>query len=76
MFRCKLFYAFSGRSKLLVLFQQTLIGILSAGQESRGFFLELLRFQIVGKDMMRWIGLMNNIRTCADEIVLNDIVYS
>ena len=27
-------------------------------------------------DMMRWIGLMNNIRTCADEIVLNDIVYS
>jgi hypothetical protein len=25
---------------------------------------------------MRWIGLMNNIRTCADEIVLNDIVYS
>ena len=27
-------------------------------------------------DMMRWIGLMNNIRGCADEIVLNDIVYS
>ena len=27
-------------------------------------------------DMMRWIGLMNNIRACADEIVLNDIVYS
>ena len=26
--------------------------------------------------MMRWIGLMNNIRACADEIVLNDIVYS
>ena len=25
---------------------------------------------------MRWIGLMNNIRACADEIVLNDIVYS
>ena len=23
-----------------------------------------------------WLGLMNNIRTCADEIVLNDIVYS
>ena len=27
-------------------------------------------------DMMRWIGLMNNIRACADEIVLNDIMYS
>ena len=27
-------------------------------------------------DMMRWIGLMNNVRACADEIVLNDIVYS
>ena len=28
------------------------------------------------EDMMRWVGLMNNIRACADEIVLNDIVYS
>ena len=27
-------------------------------------------------DMIRWIGLMNNIRACSDEIVLNDIVYS
>ena len=27
-------------------------------------------------DMMRWIGLMNNIRACVDEIVLNDIVCS
>ena len=32
--------------------------------------------QLKATDMMRWIGLMNNIRTCADEIVLNDIVYS
>ena len=32
--------------------------------------------ELKGKDMMRWIGLMNNIRACADEIVLNDIVYS
>ena len=31
---------------------------------------------IIVKDMMRWVGLMNNIRACADEIVLNDIVYS
>ena len=32
--------------------------------------------QLKATDMMRWIGLMNNIRACADEIVLNDIVYS
>ena len=49
MFQCKLFYVFSGRSKLPVLFQQTLIGILSAGQERCSVFLELFRFQIVGK---------------------------
>ena len=28
------------------------------------------------EDMMKWIGLMNNIRSCVDDIVLNDIVYS
>lgn len=27
-------------------------------------------------DIMKWVGLMNNIRACIDEIVLNDIVYS
>ena len=32
--------------------------------------------ELKATDMMRWIGVMNNIRTCADEIVLNDIVYS
>ena len=32
--------------------------------------------ELKGKDMMKWIRLMNNIRACADEIVLNDIVYS
>lgn len=32
--------------------------------------------QLKVEDMMRWVGLMNNIRACADEIVLNDIVYS
>ena len=30
--------------------------------------------QLKAEDMMRWVGLMNNIRACADEIVLNDIV--
>ena len=32
--------------------------------------------QLKVEDMMRWVGLMNNIRACADEIVLNDIVYA
>ncbi len=32
--------------------------------------------ELKAEDMMRWIGLMNNIRACADEIVLKDIVYS
>ena len=32
--------------------------------------------ELKAEDMMRWIGLMNNIRACADEIVLNEIVYS
>ena len=32
--------------------------------------------ELKATDMMRWIGLMNNIRACADEIVLNEIVYS
>ena len=29
--------------------------------------------QLKAEDMMKWVGLMNNIRACADEIVLNDI---
>lgn len=32
--------------------------------------------QLKAMDMMRWVGMMNNIRACVDEIVLNDIVYS
>ena len=32
--------------------------------------------ELKATDMMRWVGLMNNIRACVDEIVLNDIVYS
>lgn len=27
-------------------------------------------------DMMKWVGLMNNIRSTADEVVLNDLVYA
>ena len=32
--------------------------------------------QLKAEDIMKWVGLMNNIRACADEILLNDIVYS
>ena len=32
--------------------------------------------QLKATDMIRCIGIMNNIRSCVDEIVLNDIVYS
>ena len=32
--------------------------------------------QLKATDMMKWIEMMNNIRACVDEIVLNDIVYS
>ena len=27
------------------------------------------------QDQMKWFGLMNNIRNCAEEIVLETIVY-
>ena len=27
-------------------------------------------------DMMRWVGLMNNIRACAEEIVMSDLIYA
>ena len=27
------------------------------------------------QDQMKWVGLMNNIRNCAEEIVLETIVY-
>ena len=26
-------------------------------------------------DMMKWVGLMNNIRSVAEEVVLNDLIY-
>lgn len=27
------------------------------------------------RDQLRWVGLMNNYRACAEEIVLKDVVY-
>ena len=32
--------------------------------------------ELKATDMLRWVGKMNTIRACSDEIVLNDIVYS
>ena len=32
--------------------------------------------ELKATDTIRWIGMMNNIRACVDETVLNDIVYS
>ncbi len=26
-------------------------------------------------DQMKWVGLMNNIRACAEEIVMHEVVY-
>lgn len=26
-------------------------------------------------DMMKWVGLMNNIRSAAEEVILNDLIY-
>lgn len=32
--------------------------------------------QLKADDMMKWVGLMNNIRACAEEVVLNDLIYA
>lgn len=32
--------------------------------------------QLKATNMMKWIRMMNNIRDCVEEIILNDIVYS
>ena len=31
--------------------------------------------QLKASDQMKWIGLMNNIRSAAEEVVLNDLIY-
>ena len=32
--------------------------------------------ELKASDQMKWVGLMNNIRRCAEETVLNDLIYS
>ena len=32
--------------------------------------------QLKADDMMKWVGLMNNIRACAKEVVMNDLIYA
>ena len=31
--------------------------------------------QLKMQDLMKWVGIMNNIKACAEEIVLKEIVY-
>lgn len=31
--------------------------------------------QLKASDQMKWIGLINNIRSAAEEVVLNDLIY-
>ena len=31
--------------------------------------------QLKMQDLMKWVGLMNNINICAEEIVLQELVY-
>ena len=31
--------------------------------------------QLKSENQMQWVGMMNNIRQCAEEVVLRDIVY-
>ena len=32
--------------------------------------------QLKADDMLKWVGLMNNIRACAEEVVMNDLIYA
>ena len=32
--------------------------------------------QLKADDMMKWAGRMNNIRACAKEVVMNDLIYA
>lgn len=31
--------------------------------------------KLKANDQMKWVGLMNNIRSAAEEVVLNDLIY-
>ena len=32
--------------------------------------------QLKASNQMKWVGLMNNIRSAAEEVVLNDLIYA
>ncbi|MCL2433117.1 MAG: TnpV protein [Clostridia bacterium] len=32
--------------------------------------------QLKADDMMRWVGIVNNIRACADEIIRHELIYA
>jgi hypothetical protein len=31
--------------------------------------------RLKAENQMEWVGRMNNVRACADEIVLNELIY-
>jgi len=31
--------------------------------------------QLKADDMMKWVGMVNNIRNCVDEIIRNELIY-
>lgn len=31
--------------------------------------------QLKADDMMKWVGMVNNIRSCADEVIRNELIY-
>ena len=31
--------------------------------------------QLKMQDLMKWVGLMNNIKACAEEVVLTELLY-
>jgi len=45
--------------------------LISAMADKRG-----VTEQMKARDQLRWVGEMNNIRACAEEIVLSEIVYA
>jgi hypothetical protein len=37
---------------------------------------EGLTEELKAQDQMKWVGLMNNIRTCAEEMILSELIYA
>ena len=51
--------------------EERMDALISAMADKRG-----VNEQMKARDQLRWVGEMNNIRTCAEEIVLSEFVYT